>query len=185
MEATEESVSYALNYAADKIAGDPEAQFTLRELAGNALGGAVSGGILSGGATAVNRARNLPKMPLPLPRANEKDLTLADVVHQSLSGNRVREESGLNKGDQPILNAPESAPGRTSKNASLNLPKSSSVTQVLDAEKTAPSSQSSETPLASPESALNQSVAQTAGESKALPQDIQNEIVGVQYMLDR
>ena len=47
MEATEESVSYALNYAADKIAGDPEAQFTLRELAGNTLGGAVSGGILT------------------------------------------------------------------------------------------------------------------------------------------
>ena len=50
---------------------------------------------------------------------------------------------------------------------SAYMDKSSPVTQVLDAEKTAPSSQSSETPLASPESALSQSVAQTAGESKA------------------
>ena len=50
---------------------------------------------------------------------------------------------------------------------SAYMDKSSPVTQVLDAEKTAPSSQSSETPLASPESALSQSVAQNTGESKA------------------
>ena len=85
MEATEESVSYALNYAADKIAGDPEAQFTLRELAGNALGGAVSGGILSGGATAVNRARNLPKTPLPLPvKTQETANTLPQDIQNEI-----------------------------------------------------------------------------------------------------
>ena len=85
MEATEESVSYALNYAADKIAGDPEAQFTLRELAGNALGGAVSGGILSGGATAVNRARNLPKTPQALPiKTQETANTLPQDIQNEI-----------------------------------------------------------------------------------------------------
>lgn len=55
-EATEESVSYVLNYIADKAAKDPEAEFSLQELAASAAGGALSGGVLSGGAMLLGRA---------------------------------------------------------------------------------------------------------------------------------
>lgn len=54
-EATEESVSYFLNYVADKAAKDPEAEFSLQELAEAAAGGALSGGVLSGGALLLNK----------------------------------------------------------------------------------------------------------------------------------
>lgn len=48
IEATEESASYALNFLADKAARDPEAQFSLAELAENAAVGAISGGAFGG-----------------------------------------------------------------------------------------------------------------------------------------
>ena len=54
-EATEESVSYVLNYIADKAAKDPEAKFSFQELAEAAAGGALSGGVLGGGALLVNK----------------------------------------------------------------------------------------------------------------------------------
>lgn len=54
-EATEESVSYFLNYVADKAAKDPEAKFSFQELAASAAGGALSGGVLGGGALLVNK----------------------------------------------------------------------------------------------------------------------------------
>lgn len=54
-EATEESISYALNYFADKAAKDPEARFSLLELAEAAAGGGISGGVLGGGALLVNK----------------------------------------------------------------------------------------------------------------------------------
>lgn len=56
VEATEEAVSYVLNYAADEAARDPEAEFSLQELAEAALGGGISGGVLGGGAMLLNRA---------------------------------------------------------------------------------------------------------------------------------
>ena len=54
-EATEESVSYFLNYVADKAAKDPEAKFSFQELAEAAAGGALSGGVLGGGALLLNK----------------------------------------------------------------------------------------------------------------------------------
>ena len=51
VEATEESASYLMNYAADWAANDPDAQFSLAELAQQALGGAISGGVFGGAAT--------------------------------------------------------------------------------------------------------------------------------------
>lgn len=55
VEASEESASYALNYLADKAARDPEATFSLSELAESAAGGALSGGFYGGVGLAVNR----------------------------------------------------------------------------------------------------------------------------------
>lgn len=44
IEATEESASYVMNFAADWAANDPDAQFSFAELVDQALGGALSGG---------------------------------------------------------------------------------------------------------------------------------------------
>ncbi len=54
VEASEESASYLLNYIADKAARDPNAEFSLAELANSAAGGAFAGGIFGGIGTAVN-----------------------------------------------------------------------------------------------------------------------------------
>lgn len=51
-EATEESASYFMNYVADKAAQDPDAKFSLQELARSAAGGAF-GGLVFGAAGAV------------------------------------------------------------------------------------------------------------------------------------
>ena len=55
VEASEESASYALNYLTDKLARDPEAVFSLAELAESAAGGALSGGVYGGVGLALNR----------------------------------------------------------------------------------------------------------------------------------
>ena len=55
-EAGEEGISYILNYGADKVAGDPEAEFIWNDFWKSMGMGALSGGIMGGGATAVNRA---------------------------------------------------------------------------------------------------------------------------------
>lgn len=54
IEATEESASYALNYAADVAARDPEAEFSLQDLLDGAAVGALTGGVLGGGASALS-----------------------------------------------------------------------------------------------------------------------------------
>lgn len=54
IEATEESASYALNYAADVAARDPEAEFSLQDLLEGAAVGAFTGGVLGGGASALS-----------------------------------------------------------------------------------------------------------------------------------
>lgn len=54
IEATEESASYALNYAADVAARDPEAEFSLQDLLEGAAVGTLTGGVLGGGASALS-----------------------------------------------------------------------------------------------------------------------------------
>lgn len=55
VEAGEESLSYVMNYIADKAARDPDAEFSLSELANSAAGGAFSGLVFGGLGTAINR----------------------------------------------------------------------------------------------------------------------------------
>ncbi len=95
IEATEESVAYILNTIADYAAKDPEAKFSLQELALSAAGGAVSGGVFSVGGMAGNRIGSLfadtsaPRpQPLPVPQtqgrqANANSQTTAGVKHVS------------------------------------------------------------------------------------------------------
>ena len=53
-EALEETASYVANYAAAEAFEDPEASFSVEELAYSALIGGLSGGVLGGGASVVN-----------------------------------------------------------------------------------------------------------------------------------
>lgn len=64
IEATEESASYVLNYAADVAYQDPNAQFSLAELAESAAAGALLGGVFGGAGTAINSAVNRPAQTL-------------------------------------------------------------------------------------------------------------------------
>lgn len=67
IEAGEESVSYLANYLADVAAQDPEAEFSLQELARSAAGGALSGGVFGGAAMGINALtrRGTPQVELP------------------------------------------------------------------------------------------------------------------------
>lgn len=67
IEAGEESVSYLANYIADWAAQDPEAEFSLQELARSAAGGALSGGVFGGAAMGINALtrRGTPQVELP------------------------------------------------------------------------------------------------------------------------
>ena len=58
IEAWEGSVSYMANYLADLAVQDPEAEFSLAELAQSAAGGALSGGVFGTGGTILNGLSN-------------------------------------------------------------------------------------------------------------------------------
>ena len=58
IEATEESASYTANYLADKIAKDPNAEWSTKELLENAAAGALSGGFFAAGGQAIGSALN-------------------------------------------------------------------------------------------------------------------------------
>lgn len=57
-EATEESASYVMNFLADKLAQDPNATFSVKDLAESAAIGAISGAGFGGAAVGVNAALN-------------------------------------------------------------------------------------------------------------------------------
>ena len=59
IEAGEEGASYLLNYTADKLAKDPNAQFTVQELMRQMALGGFSGLIMAGGGTLANRVANV------------------------------------------------------------------------------------------------------------------------------
>lgn len=58
VEATEEGLSYAMNYIADKLAKDPEATWDWADFANNVASGGVSGLFFGLGGTAINRVSN-------------------------------------------------------------------------------------------------------------------------------
>lgn len=63
IEMGEESASYALNWLADKAAQDPNARFSLKELAENAAIGAISGGIFGAGGHVIGSAMTAGRTP--------------------------------------------------------------------------------------------------------------------------
>ena len=63
IEATEESASYTMNWLADKAARDPNAKFSLSDLAENAAIGAISGGIFGAGGHVIGSAMTAGRTP--------------------------------------------------------------------------------------------------------------------------
>lgn len=63
IEMGEESASYALNWLADKAAQDPNARFSLKELAENAAVGAISGGVFGAGGHVIGSAMTAGRTP--------------------------------------------------------------------------------------------------------------------------
>ena len=77
IEATEESASYTANYLADKIAKDPNAEWSTRELLENAAAGALSGGFFAAGGQAIGSALNrqaVTEAAAPAPQQTQTDL---------------------------------------------------------------------------------------------------------------
>lgn len=63
IEATEESASYTMNWLADKAARDPNAKFSLSDLAENAAVGAISGGVFGAGGHVIGSAMTAGRTP--------------------------------------------------------------------------------------------------------------------------
>ena len=77
IEATEESASYTANYLADKIAKDPNAEWSTQELLENAAAGALSGGFFAAGGQAIGSALNrqtVTEAAAPAPQQIQTDL---------------------------------------------------------------------------------------------------------------
>lgn len=94
IEAGEETVSYLANLGADRFAGD-DVQFSGKDLALSALGGAISGGVMSGGATALNRGGQAAK---GLWTAEETPARMAELT--AGQGSVTTEAKGLPTGQE-------------------------------------------------------------------------------------
>ena len=105
VEASEEGTSYALNYLADKVAKDPNATFSLAELAQNMGMGAVSGAVFGGLGSA---ARSVDADMLMDTQKNRGQVSIWDSVHEALGDERFAQaESEIstknNKSTDPLL----------------------------------------------------------------------------------
>lgn len=69
IEASEESASYLMNYAADLAANDPNAEFSFAELAQSAIGGALSGGVFGTAGTVIGRTRTRQGTTVGIPES--------------------------------------------------------------------------------------------------------------------
>lgn len=100
IEAGEESVSYLANYLADVAAQDPEAEFSLQELARSAVGGALSGGVFGGAAMGINALtrRGTPQVELSSEPGQRVVLPGGEVQSQAAS-----EAAPVLRADQAML----------------------------------------------------------------------------------
>lgn len=105
IEATEESASYLANYAADLAANDPNAQFSLEELAQNAAGGAIGGLVFAGMGTGVNALMTRTEAArngVSAPRANNVQTnidTQAQGLYTDNNGGVINGTNGQQNGN--------------------------------------------------------------------------------------
>lgn len=110
-EAGEEGLSYALNYVADKAAGDPGTTFTLEELA-YAMGvGAISGGMMGSAATALGKLRGFDSQQSTTQNAANNlpvnqikpNVEVAETQENSLEGINQLPPAPVNQGQRAPL----------------------------------------------------------------------------------
>lgn len=83
-EGLEEVAGYLANYAVDKVAADPDAQFDWGELLQSGLAGTLAGGVLGAGGTVVNRVQS---------RVNEKQYANAMDAIEQLPGADIDQQN--------------------------------------------------------------------------------------------
>ena len=145
IEAGEESVSYMANYLADLAVQDPEARFSLAELAESAAGGALSGGVFGTGGTILNGLSNdytfvpfsdlqitLPSRPgqkVVLPQGGERQ---SHIVEEAGPGGAETGGAGGYYAGQADAAADLSEPTAATSSATVQSP------STLQTQKTAP-----------------------------------------------
>ena len=133
-EGGEETLSYLANLAVDKLAKDPDAKFSLKDLGASALGGALAGGVMGTGASLIGgniRRNNIKSQPNDAETVSndvEKDKTLSKNVKnpQNLSNNvengqvlsnNVESATDINVATtQPKINTENTAASRMTNN---------------------------------------------------------------------
>lgn len=90
VEATEEGISYVLNFAADKLAKDPEATFDPREMLSSAAAGGLSGAFFGAVGTGVNYLNREGTTPALLPRGDGKPAVTAQTGTEEVSQRPVQ-----------------------------------------------------------------------------------------------
>lgn len=101
VEAGEESISYLVNLAADKIAKDENAQFSAKDLGLSALGGALSGGVFGTTGTVANRLfnrGNAATLPVAEQRTEAATLPVANNQKLNIDNTDSAQYNNLNEG---------------------------------------------------------------------------------------
>ena len=96
IEATEESASYVMNFAADWAANDPDAEFSFAELVEQALGGALSGGFYATVGTIGGRALAGPQAAqetVEAPQAGNYPPVMQETVRGDLGQRQQTEQA--------------------------------------------------------------------------------------------
>lgn len=101
IEATEESASYTMNWLADKAARDPNAKFSLSDLAENAAIGAISGAAFGAGGHVIGSAIGAGRTPYNSPSPTE-DTTPTPTVEDAP---RPIQEADTAPSDNPLIRA--------------------------------------------------------------------------------
>lgn len=96
-EALQEGASYALNVGADKLARDPEARFSLAELAENMLMGAASGAAFGAVGSFIGEGRNRAAMPQvdAIQAKTTEQAAIVTQVQDIVSDERTQEARSL------------------------------------------------------------------------------------------
>lgn len=138
IEATEESASYTANYLADKIAKDPNAEWSTQELLENAAAGALSGGFFAAGGQAIGSALNrqaVTEAAAPAPQQTQTDLEAQareqalEMLAETAPGREVVPKT------EPTTQQAAETPVQTLREAAVTSPSSAGNTQHEQASK--------------------------------------------------
>lgn len=152
IEATEEGTAYTANYLLDKMAKDPEAEWSVEELLRNAAAGAVSGGFFATGGQAIGSALNRQTMTeaaAPAQRKTQADpeAQARELALEMLTGNAPGPET-VQQTERTPQEAAE-APVQALLEAAVNIPAAAGNTQQTQAGKAQTPSPTAQTSTAS------------------------------------